>query len=286
MIGRSPKSRRLFLTEIIRCKPVKNSFLFWKAILLAIAKSRGIMNIGSPNNYLDKGVVVNTRGAYFALDNKVSMGSSILSRVFEPNTFDTIINARGTLFVDVGAYAGIYSILAAKHFDKVIAVEPNPFMISVLKQNIDLNGFNNVSVVGCATTDTDSDTPLYEGISTSTFSIKKNYFLRKNKGDVITIEGMRLDTLLAKHSIIDLVKIDVEGAELDVVRGMSAILKKTQRIIIEVPRAKEKDITNALKDFSRRVLDKGDTFDLILFENKQMQNIKEKVGLPHAIEKA
>ncbi len=175
-------------------------------------------NICSPNKYLNTYTIVKNKGILFILNSNIRMGSSILSKAFEPNTFDFISKSQGNIFVDVGAYSGVYSLLASKNFSKIIAIEPNPSILPTLKTNIHINNIKNIELLEIAASDSNSKIKLYKGLSTSTYSIKKDYFLRENNGIYFNVVGLRLDRILRNYSYIDLIKIDVEGAELNVLK--------------------------------------------------------------------
>ena len=269
MIGRNPNSRYLFLKELIKCMPTKNRLTFWRAILLFIIKNMVTTNIGSPNKYLNTYTIVKNKGILFILNSNISMGSSILSKAFEPNTFDFISKSQGNIFVDVGAYSGVYSLLASKNFSKIIAIEPNPSILPTLKTNIHINNIKNIELLEIAASDSNSKIKLYKGLSTSTYSIKKDYFLRENNGIYFNVVGLRLDKILRNYSYIDLIKIDVEGAELNVLKGLSGVLYKINSIIIETQHKDKQNIMCILSKFESRILDSGDVIDIILFTKKR-----------------
>jgi len=117
---------------------------------------------------------------------------------------------------------------------KVIAVEPEPSNFEILKKNIVLNKLSNVVALNIAASDRNGMITLYKikGPHTDWHSIVKpggNY-------EKVEVEAKRLSDVLSSLGIkqIDLLKIDVEGAEPLVLRGLGSKLVDDKKIIYEV----------------------------------------------------
>ena len=136
------------------------------------------------------------------------------------------------LVVDVGAHIGKYTVLAAKLSKNVLALEPNKENFKILKRNIKINGLKNVRVLRLAASNKNSKFKLYIGDSSGHHSISRKF------KDYQIVSGVKLDSLFKKLKVdkVDLVKIDVEGAEMQVLLGMKEYLrkKKIKNIIIEI----------------------------------------------------
>jgi len=129
------------------------------------------------------------------------------------------------VFVDVGANIGGYSVRAAK-YSKVYAIEPLPRNYEILKINEKLNNvkINSFNIAACK--EKGKIKLFYELGHYGTPSIKL-----KQK-EFIEVEMKRLDEIINEESI-DLIKIDVEGAEDLVLEGARNCLKRTKMVIIE-----------------------------------------------------
>ena len=134
----------------------------------------------------------------------------------------------GDVFVDVGAHVGYYTLLAAKlvgESGKVIAVEPNPPTIVRLERDIALNPFRNIVVRKVACTDKETTLKFFQAPveNTGESSINKS---NAREGAEISVPGVPLDKIVQELGIkrVDLVKIDVEGAEMSVLGGMTDII--------------------------------------------------------------
>jgi FkbM family methyltransferase len=169
---------------------------------------------------------------------------------YEPETTEYVRRRLqpGSVFVDVGANHGYFTILAASLVGArglVAAFEPNPPVYERLDMHVRLNGFERrVLLMNTALSDTTGDQTFFvsqwngnTGISTLTpgASIIDAGGLSADR--TIQVRAETLDHWLAMNHIdrVDLLKIDAEGAEAHVVRGMAAALeaKRIDTIVCE-----------------------------------------------------
>lgn len=152
------------------------------------------------------------------------------------------------IFLDVGANQGEYTLYAAKIFvegkGQVIAFEPVPEMYQILDENINLNAFcNQVSVCKFGLSDKKGAVSIYDAVSPSVLHYAHHEGLntmypsstRNNK--ICTIDVERLDDIIEDFLLnrIDVIKIDVEGSELPILRGaLKTIEKYKPKLIIEI----------------------------------------------------
>jgi len=139
----------------------------------------------------------------------------------------------GDVFVDVGANIGYYTILASKLVGaggKVFAVEPVPQTVEVLKFNIKLNGLRNVTVIDKAAWN--SCCKLKMKIAFGEFGCAS--FFRN--GVEVDVDTIPLDDVLVNVPKIKLIKIDVEGAEYEVLQGLKQTLTRTEYVVLELSR--------------------------------------------------
>ncbi len=138
----------------------------------------------------------------------------------------------GWIVVDVGANIGVFAVWQARRGARVISYEPHPRAFSNLLTNVESNGVEprvtclNVAVSSSAGTG---------WLSTATGS-SAAHLVNDRVGEGFVVPTVTLDESLAKHDLssIDLLKIDVEGAELEVIAGGSATLDRVRAAIIEV----------------------------------------------------
>ena len=140
----------------------------------------------------------------------------------------------GDIVVDVGANIGIHTLILAKCVGKnghVYAFEPSPNNVKLIKGSVDLNNFKNVSVIDRAVSDKPGKNIFYfsDGISAHSLS-DFGYGKGSIEIDVETLDNFFKNT----NSKIDFLKIDAEGYDFKVIKGMKNILKNPDvKILIE-----------------------------------------------------
>jgi FkbM family methyltransferase len=159
---------------------------------------------------------------------------------YEPETtmlFEAVIK-EGQTIVDVGADYGYFSLLSAKLAGprgRVFAFEPSPDGCKqYLEKNILRNNFQNIEIVQMAASDR-AGKDKYFADSWSLFDIKHEAPSEQRR--VYWVESVRLDDFFYDYSKpIDLIKIDVEGGEMNVLRGAHDILERNRNIklILEI----------------------------------------------------
>lgn len=134
------------------------------------------------------------------------------------------------VFVDVGAYSGIYTVLAclANPALRTVAVEPNPRKLPQLRTNVLANGLaDRVTVIGKALSARPGTARLSIPRDDSTASLTG-----ARPGDRTVDVDVTTGDLVLDGLDVGLVKIDVEGLEAEVVRGMARVLRAHHPAII------------------------------------------------------
>jgi FkbM family methyltransferase len=138
------------------------------------------------------------------------------------------------LFIDAGAHVGYYTLLASKVAKEIISIEPNPFNYKLLKFNLRINKIKNAYALNIAASNYNGETgisiPKLKGkIATDESSLDNNI-------SRIKIKVVKLDDLLLKiGKNPDVIKIDVEGSEMQVLEGLQETLRKGVKcLMVEV----------------------------------------------------
>ncbi|TGB00739.1 FkbM family methyltransferase [Halobacillus salinus] len=127
-----------------------------------------------------------------------------------------------SVIIDVGAYIGNHSVFFAKHCDsQVYSIEPNRESFDLLKKNLQLNQVEDRTMVWNMGLGKESGKASLESFSDQNLGMSK---LNRDDEGLIHIET--IDHLLADLHRVDVMKVDVEGMELDVLQGAEATLKK------------------------------------------------------------
>jgi FkbM family methyltransferase len=148
-------------------------------------------------------------------------------------------------FVDVGANVGSYSLKIANDYKNkgvsVVAIEAHPKNYKALCRNIELNGFKHIKAINKAASDHRGVITMYERshdgnhVGTDLYSVYNTFLAEHNfiLSNSLEVECDTLDNMLASHRI-NVMKIDIEGAELLALKGAKNTLKQLRKIIVEV----------------------------------------------------
>ena len=133
--------------------------------------------------------------------------------------------------VDIGANLGYYALMEAKLVKKVYGIEPNPETFKYLKRSVKLNKLKNVKLLNMAIGDKKDILPFFvsESWNWSRFLDKEK--TGKDIKKEIKVKVDKLDNLFIKQKI-DLVRMDVEGYEINIIKGMEKIIKNSPELII------------------------------------------------------
>ena len=147
---------------------------------------------------------------------------------------------RGDTFIDVGAHHGIWSVYAASLVGprgKVVALEPSE-AYRTLTENV--RGHRHVAAIRCGASDREGHEVFFgQGDATSGSFIREVTAINEQHSRArvtgATVAISTLDTLVAEHALTpSVVKLDVEGFELRVLSGATAVLAAKPRWVIEI----------------------------------------------------
>ena len=168
-----------------------------------------------------------------------------LRHVYAP-TSDFIPGPDWTV-VDVGANIGAYTSWAASYLGpggRLVAIEPNPVSYEMLTRSIeDLPGVVSAHQLACAAED--GELPLYSRPG-YTVSSSLTGFEGAERTDLVRVRP--LDDVLAEQGVnaVDMLKVDVEGAELEVLEGARRTLTSTRRVALETTAGQLSDAVETL----------------------------------------
>lgn len=142
---------------------------------------------------------------------------------------------KADVFLDVGAHIGKYALQVAKVVGDeglVVAVEAMPKNYNALMQGLELNHFRNVVALNIAAWNANCRLRLFRS------NISGQHGVKDNKGlGYIKVPAKKLDDILESLNInrVDWIKIDVEGAEYEVLHGLENTLKRNSpKVIVEI----------------------------------------------------
>ena len=143
--------------------------------------------------------------------------TKIIKNIIKPN--DRIL--------EIGANVGYYVLLEAKLLEgqgKIYAIEPVAENLNLLKRNLELNNISSLAeVYHLAVSDKKGEFPLYIANESNTHSMVEP----QEKGrDSINIKTTTVDDFLEGKDKVDFIRMDVEGYECEIIKGMAGILQK------------------------------------------------------------
>ena len=161
---------------------------------------------------------------WYVLEDVGTPGAMARSRV-EPEEWMMEALLPEMTVIDVGAHQGRYAIQFSRRVGEkglVLAVEPEDRNLALLNRNLELNEIHNVLSIRGACWSRSEPLQFSHG---DTLDLARVTQSSAKNGDLI---GLPLDDLVAKVALrrVDLVKIDVEGAELEVLEGAQRVLRE------------------------------------------------------------
>jgi FkbM family methyltransferase len=171
--------------------------------------------------------------------------SHIVGR-FTPKEGDTVI--------DIGAHIGRYTITSSKQVGntgRVVAIEADPENFELLKRNIALNKLTNVLTLNYAVFSTRTRMKLYEQSASAKYNSLMLARAAKTK-NYVEVNADTLDNILKLNEVnqVNWIKIDVEGAEFEVLKGSSKTLSSENvSLFIEIHNIEDPSHYDNIVDF-------------------------------------
>jgi FkbM family methyltransferase len=161
--------------------------------------------------------------------------------IHEDDIIEHFTPKQGDIVVDIGAHIGLYTIISSKRVGtngKVVAIEADPSNFEMLNRNIKLNQLTNVIPLNYAAYSKETKIKLYLPSGESGFTkyntIVSNWANTDDK--FVEVNANTLDRLLQLNQIreqeVNWIKIDVEGAEFEVLKGATNVLSKSKDIAL------------------------------------------------------
>jgi FkbM family methyltransferase len=189
-----------------------------------------------------------------------------ITKAWEPQVMRYVQSLHGHLLVDVGANIGFYCGKLCRNFVRLIAIEADPLIYSQLIEMCP----SNCEPINAVVSDTEGQIDFYaprEGMNVGRGSIFLPGEQKWSRGidvasamETVSLQKFPLSKILANEEIIDLIKVDVEGAEWLVIKGAEPIMSRISRWVIELHDLDRKvELEDTMRKYGYRVkwLDAG-----------------------------
>ena len=140
----------------------------------------------------------------------------------------------GDCFVDAGANIGVYTVFGSKlvgESGNVVSVEMMPDTAAILREHVWENGCGNVHVVEAALSDSSGQT-VRASVEPGKYG-SASIAVKRPHGQEVEVETSTLADVLAGIPSVRLMKMDLEGAELAAVHGLTEAINKIEAVIFE-----------------------------------------------------
>jgi len=243
-----------------------------------ISKNKAIFNLAEFIKKKIKEDYITIDGCKLLLDETDRHGFTIYGEE-DPQERELIkkIVKKGDMVVDVGANIGIHTVTMANCVGEtghVYAFEPSQNNVKLLKGTMNLNNFQNVSIIDKAVSDKPGKSLFYLSNGISAHSLSDFGY---NKG-AIEVEIESLDHFFQNsNKKVDFLKIDAEGYDFKVIKGMENILSNPNlKFLIEFFPDRLKKAGDSPKEFLLFLLERGFTV-MDLKKNIQLtvKNVEE-----------
>lgn len=160
------------------------------------------------------------------------------NKIFIRREYEFNVKAEPRVILDAGANIGLTAVFFANRYPdaSIIAVEPEESNLEILRRNI--GPYPNITCVPGALWDRNETIDLIDpGLGKWGFITRARKDSGQNRNNIVDqVQGMTVEAIMAEHSIdrIDILKMDIEGAEREVFQDCGKWIERTGAIVIEI----------------------------------------------------
>lgn len=175
------------------------------------------------------------------------------------------------IVIDIGAYVGSFCISSSNLAKTIIAIEPNPDAFQCLKLNLKNN--NNVILINKGVWNESKKMEFYVDRK---YPIANSLVIPPDSCNKIEIEVDSLDNIISSYNfeVINFIKMNIEGAEIEALRGMKDTLLKTEKITMDAHHIRDGNwtipkVVEILKEFNFEIqIDAGTVYGRKIKDSK------------------
>jgi FkbM family methyltransferase len=217
-------------------------------------------------------------------ENEISRAIFVSGR-YEPNEFFFLhrVLRPGMAFVDVGANMGFYTLFASKRVGAtgtVVAIDPSEREFGRLKANVETNALTNVSLLQVAVSDCAGEAELLVATEEKSGHNTLGSFgygsVRAQGAERVRVE--RLDDILRDIGLgrVDVVKMDIEGAEFRALQGARETLRTVRPVLL---------LELSDRSLQHQGCHSSQVWELLAEQGYRLYRFSEETGLPVSAER-
>ena len=237
-------------------------YIAWLSMQIELFKARHARN--SPIRTIRLG-----RTRFLARNSEEAI--RIYYDIFRKQDYSFTTKVRRPFIIDCGAHIGIASFYFKQRYPdaRILAIEANPQNVELLLRNLELQAYEDVEVVSGAVSDHDGDITFYVSADDSNLwtwadttvrgMAEEQEIKRRQEFKQIIVPSIRLSTLIDRE--VDLLKIDIEGAEMMVLPEIQGKLRLVKELVMEL-HGTDANLTKNLEITERLLTGAGYTLKL------------------------
>lgn len=183
---------------------------------------------------------------------------------------------KGDIVLDLGANIGYWTCLFAElvgNSGKVFSFEPEPNNFKLLKKNVEMNGYKNVTLEQKAVANKTDKTLLY---LTDNGTMDHRIYQPNQERESIEVEVVKLDDYFKNLDVsIDFIKSNIQGADFAAIEGMPQLFKKSKnlKMIVEFAPHMAKGFGSDPEEFIEYLSNMGFKFYEVWWYDKKLKPI-------------
>lgn len=217
--------------------------------------------------------------------NNKEAAISTFNEIFDDKYYLIKTNRESPLIIDGGANIGIATIFFKDMYPqaRIICFEPDPNAFQVLSKNVEVNNLTNVTLINAALAKDNGIIDFYGQIHSKEpdargNSIVEAWGLQRAVSNTIQVEAVKLSSYI--NEPVDLLKLDIEGAEQQVLEEVQGKLHFVNQITLEIHQSDKIEAINCLDKilnilkhhhFKRELISKN-SFDLLPVQVRDWAN--------------
>ena len=247
--------------------------------MILVLSLRRIIEILANLRYIPENAIVEVNNSkMFLLPRKGDINRDLFSyKKREPICTNYLMHSgilkEGDVVLDIGANIGYYVLVESQLVGKsgqVYAVEPVLTNFNLLEKNVQLNNFKNVSMFQFAFGEKDEKSEIYVSDQSNLCTMNRNAVVGKFVGaQEVSVETV--DTFFKDKAPPNLIRMDVEGWEYQIIKGMAKTLKGNVKILVELHPWPYLD-TEKMDEIFQILEQNNFTVRFVVFENKIVEN--------------